>query len=126
MSKPWEELHTPIATEQEFKDSCNFKGLTCERPAPSICPWVASRVAGAPVGKSCNYKGFTCERPAPDLQQAPSPPTDRNAAQPTPPGWRVEGGGWRVEGGGWGVEGGGWRVEGGGWRVEGGGLRVEG
>ena len=33
MSKPWEDLHTPIATEQEFKDASNFKGLTCERPS---------------------------------------------------------------------------------------------
>ncbi|KAJ1473732.1 hypothetical protein T484DRAFT_1972359 [Baffinella frigidus] len=29
MSKPWEELHAVVLTEQEFTDACNYKGLTC-------------------------------------------------------------------------------------------------
>lgn len=41
MSKPWEELHAVVLTEQEFTDACNYKGLTCERPAqtqgPRLC-----------------------------------------------------------------------------------------
>ena len=32
MAKPWEELHTQIATDDEFNKAIAYKGLTCTRP----------------------------------------------------------------------------------------------
>jgi len=29
LRQPWEELHATISTEEEFKEACNYKGLTC-------------------------------------------------------------------------------------------------
>ncbi|KAJ1486647.1 hypothetical protein T484DRAFT_1788846 [Baffinella frigidus] len=29
LRQDWEEMHTKISTEQEFKEACSYKGLTC-------------------------------------------------------------------------------------------------
>ena len=39
MAKPWEELHTKIATNEEYEKSIAYKGLTC------VCSTLSLRVA---------------------------------------------------------------------------------
>ena len=39
MAKPWEELHTQIATNEEYEKSIAYKGLTC------VCSTLSLRVA---------------------------------------------------------------------------------
>jgi hypothetical protein len=36
-AKPWEELHTQISTNDEYKKMIAYKGLTCTCSCPSLC-----------------------------------------------------------------------------------------
>jgi len=36
-AKPWEELHTQISTNDEYKKMIAYKGLTCTCSSPSLC-----------------------------------------------------------------------------------------
>ncbi|MGB1594943.1 MAG: thioredoxin domain-containing protein [Promethearchaeia archaeon] len=52
MAKPWEELHTKIATDEEYAEAINYKGLTCMEVHAG---WCGSTTAVVPTMKKLHW-----------------------------------------------------------------------